>query len=71
MFLAGDLEHRRRAAMSKLTNERLEEMKSNVFSLKSISEAEQIAMIDELLSLRTAAAPEMGEVEALMEKWKV
>ena len=55
--------------MSKLTNERLEEMKSNVFSLKSISEAEQIAMIDELLSLRTAAAPEMGEVEALMEKW--
>lgn len=49
--------------MSELTTERLEEMKSNVFSLKSISEAEQIAMIDELLSLRTAAAP--GDEEVL------
>lgn len=45
--------------MSNLTKERLEEMKRSVLGLKSISEAEQLRMIDELLSLREAGDEEV------------
>lgn len=52
---------------SELTNERLKELKSNAFALKSVSEAEQIQMIDELLAIREA-----GDDEGIRElRYKV
>lgn len=52
-----------------LTNERLKEIKGNPLALKSMTEAEQLKIIDELLTLREAVAPQMAEVDVLLKEW--